>query len=145
MALGFKATISAGIFTGALTNTPALAQVISYVANTAPPAVAAVAATEPVVGYSVSYPMGVIGPMLAIALVRSLWKVDYRADAQRVRDMFPVEQEIYNRTVQITNVALHRRGPARPGPTPALEGDLRAHATGRRHGSGHRRHGPGAG
>ena len=106
MALGFKATISAGIFTGALTNTPALAQVISYVANTAPPAVAAVAATEPVVGYSVSYPMGVIGPMLAIALVRSLWKVDYRADAQRVRDMFPVEQEIYNRTVQITNGAL---------------------------------------
>jgi putative transport protein len=41
--------------------------------------------------------------MLAIVLMQRLWRVDYRADAERVRDMFPVEQEIYNRTVRITN------------------------------------------
>ena len=98
---GFKPAISAGIFTGALTNTPALAQVVSYIANAAPPDLAKVAATQPVVGYSVSYPMGVIGPMIAIVVMRRLWNVDYRADAQRVRDMFPVEQEIYNRTVRV--------------------------------------------
>jgi len=103
---GFKPTISAGIFTGALTNTPSLAQVISYIAQTAPADLMQTAMAEPVVGYSVSYPMGVIGPMLAIALMQRLWRVDYRADAERVRDMFPVEQEIYNRTVRITNRAM---------------------------------------
>jgi putative transport protein len=103
---GFKPTISAGIFTGALTNTPSLAQVISYISHTAPADVVQTAMAEPVVGYSVSYPMGVIGPMLAIVLMQRLWRVDYRADAERVRDMFPVEQEIYNRTVRITNRAM---------------------------------------
>jgi putative transport protein len=103
--LGFKPSISAGIFTGALTNTPALAQVTSYIATNAPADLAKVAAGEPVVGYSVSYPMGVIGPMLAITIMRRLWQINYRADAERVRDMFPVEQEIYNRTVRVSNPA----------------------------------------
>jgi len=98
---GFKPAISAGIFTGALTNTPALAQVVSYVAHAAPADVAKLAATQPVVGYSVSYPMGVIGPMMAIVIMGRLWRINYRADAERVRDMFPVEQEIYNRTVYV--------------------------------------------
>jgi putative transport protein len=100
---GFQASISAGIFTGALTNTPALAQVTNFIATTAPPDIAKAAASEPVVGYSVSYPLGVIGPMIAITVMRALWKINYRADAERVRDMFPVEQEIYNRTVRLTN------------------------------------------
>ena len=114
--LGFKPSISAGIFTGALTNTPALAQVTSYVATNAPADIAKIAAGEPVVGYSVSYPMGVIGPMLAIVIMSRLWKINFRADAERVRDMFPVEQEIYNRTVRISNptftgISLHELGP----------------------------------
>ncbi len=104
-AFGFKPSVSAGIFTGALTNTPALAQVTNYIATTAPADIAKAAAAAPVVGYSVSYPMGVIGPMLAITILRGLWNINYRADAQRVRDMFPVEQEIYNRTVLLTNPA----------------------------------------
>jgi putative transport protein len=113
---GFQSSVSAGIFTGALTNTPALAQVTHYIEVTAPADVAAAAAAAPVVGYSVSYPMGVIGPMLAIAIMRAVWKINYREDAQRVRDMFPVEQEIYNRTVYLTNqsvlnVPLHELGP----------------------------------
>ncbi len=106
MFFGFKASISAGIFTGALTNTPALAQVTNFIATTAPPDIAKIAATEPVVGYSVSYPMGVIGPMLAVSIMRGLWKINYRQDAERVRDMFPVEQEIYNRTVHVTNASV---------------------------------------
>ena len=113
---GFKPSISAGIYTGALTNTPALAQVTNFILTTAPPDIAKAAATEPVVGYSVSYPMGVIGPMLAISVMRALWKINYQEDAERVRDMFPVEQEIYNRTVRVANasvlnVPLHELAP----------------------------------
>lgn len=102
----FKPAISAGIYTGALTNTPALAQVTSFILTAAPPDIAKAASSEPVVGYSVSYPMGVIGPMIAIAVMRAIWKINYREDAERVRDMFPVEQEIYNQTVRVTNAGL---------------------------------------
>ena len=103
LVFGFKSTIAAGMFAGALTNTPALAQLTSFVATTYDPAIAATAATEPVVGYSVAYPMGVIGPMLVLLFVQRLWKINYRADAEQVRNILPVEQEIYNRTVRVTN------------------------------------------
>lgn len=104
--LNLKSTVAAGIFTGALTNTPALAQVLSYVTNGPLQLASAAVGTEPVVGYSVAYPMGVIGPILIILLMQRVWRIDYRQDAEAVRDMFPVEQEIYNRTVRITNTAI---------------------------------------
>jgi putative transport protein len=100
--LNLKPTVTAGIFTGALTNTPALAAVINLVTQAAPADLAKALAAEPVVGYSVAYPIGVIGPILAIMLMQRLWKIDYRADAERMRSVFPVEQEIYNRTVRVT-------------------------------------------
>ncbi|HAJ35772.1 MAG TPA: transporter [Chloroflexi bacterium] len=101
--LNLKSTVAAGVYTGALTNTPALAQVLSYVANSPLHLAGKAVGTEPVVGYSVAYPMGVIGPILIILLMQRVWRIDYKRDAQAVRDMFPVEQEIYNRTVRITN------------------------------------------
>ena len=101
--LNLKPTVAAGIYTGALTNTPALAQVLSYVASGPLHLAGESVGTEPVVGYSVAYPMGVIGPILIILLMQRVWRIDYKRDAEAVRDMFPVEQEIYNRTVRVAN------------------------------------------
>jgi len=103
--LGFKSSVAAGLYTGALTNTPALAQVITFVSTSPPANAAASIATEPVVGYSVAYPMGVLGPIFAILIMQRVWRINYRQDADQVRDMFPVEQDIYNRTVRVTNAA----------------------------------------
>lgn len=104
--LNLKSTVAAGIYTGALTNTPALAQVLSYASHNALGVAGASIGTEPVVGYSVAYPMGVIGPILAILLMQRIWRINYRKDADQVRDMFPVEQELYNRTVRVNNPAV---------------------------------------
>ena len=104
--LNLKSTVAAGIFTGALTNTPALAQVLSYVTHGPLQLASTAVGTEPVVGYSVAYPMGVIGPILIILLMQRVWRIDYKQDAEAVRDMFPVEQEIYNRTVRVTNATI---------------------------------------
>lgn len=104
--LNLKSTVAAGIYTGALTNTPALAQVLTYVVNSPLHLASEAVGTEPVVGYSVAYPMGVIGPILIILLMQRVWRIDYKRDAEAVRDMFPVEQEIYNRTVRITNAGV---------------------------------------
>ncbi len=59
------APVMAGLFCGALTNTPALAAVLERL-----PA----GSTEPVVGYSVAYPMGALGLLLALAIARSRWR-----------------------------------------------------------------------
>ena len=39
----------------------------------------------PVVGYSLTYPMGVIGAVLAISLAQKIWKTDYAAEARSLR------------------------------------------------------------
>lgn len=105
-ALHLKPTIAAGLYTGALTNTPALAQVLNYVTHSSLAQASPSAATEPVVGYSVAYPLGVLGPILAILWMQRVWRIDYKRDAEQVRDMFPVEQEIYSRTVRVATPAV---------------------------------------
>lgn len=70
--LGVSGPRAAGLFAGSLTNTPALAAVIERLRVLAPhdPRVLA----EPVVAYSLSYPMGVLGVILALAIARHRWR-----------------------------------------------------------------------
>ncbi len=100
--LKLKATVSAGLFAGSLTNTPALAGVLESIANTAPASAVDVMLTEPVVGYSVAYPMGVIGMILAVLIMQRIWKIDYAAEAKALRSFNLVEQELYNKTILVT-------------------------------------------
>lgn len=99
--LNLQSGITAGMYAGSLTNTPALASVIETLKVAAARGQEDLSST-PVVGYSVAYPMGVLGPILAVFVMQRLWKVDYRKDAERVRGVHLVEQEIYNQTVRIT-------------------------------------------
>src|SRR5512133_977757 len=65
-ALGLKATLTAGMYAGSLTSTPALAAVIQYVRTNAPASARDVMIAEPVIGYSIAYPMGVIAMIITI-------------------------------------------------------------------------------
>ncbi len=65
--------LTAGLFCGALTNTPALAAVLERM-----PA----GALTPVVGYSIAYPMGALGLVLALAVARSRWRAELGASAR---------------------------------------------------------------
>ncbi len=57
--------LAVGLFAGSLTNTPALAAALEQVKAAADSDARQL--TDPVVGYSIAYPMGVIGMMAAIA------------------------------------------------------------------------------
>jgi len=98
-----KSTIAAGVFAGSLTNTPALAGVLEIIRSQSPPADVEALLNEPVVGYSVTYPMGVLGPILAITLVRAIYRVNYRKEAERLSGMALVQKTISNVTVRVTN------------------------------------------
>jgi putative transport protein len=76
--LGVEGATAAGAFTGATTNTPALAGVVE--------ALRGVDASVPVVAYSLAYPGGVLGVIVAIAVLQRVWRTDYRAEAAGLRD-----------------------------------------------------------
>ncbi|MCA9958795.1 MAG: hypothetical protein KC443_07170, partial [Anaerolineales bacterium] len=100
--LGLKATITAGMFAGSLTNTPALAGLLDTIRNTAPAGQLDQLLTEPVIGYSVAYPMGVLGMILAVAIMQRLFKVNYSVEAKKMGGFHLVEQDLYTQTVRVT-------------------------------------------
>ncbi|MEO8324031.1 MAG: hypothetical protein ABI571_07845 [Actinomycetota bacterium] len=67
---GISGERSSGLFAGALTNTPALVGVVEHLKQAGGGALAA----EPVVAYSLAYPWGVIGPLLAIFITQRWWR-----------------------------------------------------------------------
>jgi putative transport protein len=90
------------MYAGSLTNTPALAGVLEQIKGYASAAQLDQMLAEPVIGYSVTYPMGVIGLLIAIGVLQRVWKIDYRAEEQRQRDLAGVNRHIYNRTIHVT-------------------------------------------
>ncbi len=97
--LKLNAPVTAGLFAGALTNTPALAAVIETVGKTTPADV-----DLPTVGYSVAYPMGVLVPILVAFVLQRVWKINFRTEARKLRGgIYPVEQEIDNQVIRVTN------------------------------------------
>jgi putative transport protein len=103
--LRLQATVAAGMFSGSLTSTPALAAILETIGRTAPADQLAVLSAEPVIGYSVAYPMGVIGMLMSIYIVQRVFGIDYRAEALRLRQYNVIEQELYTRTALVTNLA----------------------------------------
>jgi putative transport protein len=101
--LGLKGTFVAGMFTGSLTNTPALAAILEYIKSVAPAATRDQLLSEPVVGYSVAYPMGVIGMLLAINVLQRIWKIDYAKEAREMKELGANSESLHNRTILITH------------------------------------------
>jgi putative transport protein len=78
--LGLPAPAVAGLYCGALTNTPALAAVQERINERAaevglPPQDAKAASDLPVLAYSMAYPVGVIGVLVCFQIARRRWHV----------------------------------------------------------------------
>jgi len=91
--LGQDAALTAGLFAGSLTSTPALAAVLDYVKHTG-------GHSDPVVGYSIGYPVSVLGMILTIAFLQRLWRTDYAAEIRGIRGAG--SDPLYNCTVLVT-------------------------------------------
>ena len=99
-----RATVAAGMYAGSLTNTPALAGILETVTRNTPADQLTRVSTEPVIGYSVAYPMGVIAMLIAVYVMQRVFRIDYRAEARTLRQFNVVEQELFVRTVRVTNL-----------------------------------------
>lgn len=100
--LDLRATVASGMYAGSLTNTPALAGILETIIRNAPADQLDLLETEPVIGYSVAYPMGVIAHLIAIYVMQRVFRIDYKAEAKSLRQYNITEQELYTRTVTIT-------------------------------------------
>lgn len=94
-------TVASGMFTGALTNTPALAAALEFLKGSVPQAQLETVLAEPVLGYSIAYPMGIIGVILTMVLFTRVWRVNYAQDALRVREA-KTSQHLVTRTIRVT-------------------------------------------
>jgi len=100
---------AAGLYTGAMTSTPALAAVRESLgergraAGLSPEQRHAVS-DEPVVAYTIAYPVGVIGVLLSFAVWRRWWKPEMGPVAEgpeiRVRDFEVINPALIDRTLE---------------------------------------------
>jgi putative transport protein len=100
--LHLKPAQTAGVFAGSLTNTPALASVLDYIKTYAPQPELDHLLAEPVIAYSLTYPMGVVGMILAIYLLQRFWKINYAGEAVNLRELGATHVKLQNRTVRVT-------------------------------------------
>ena len=103
MLFGFDAQTAAGLYAGSTTNTPALAGLIDLIGQSAPAGSAEKVAQQAVAGYSLAYPLGILGTIVAFSLTQRLLRIDYPRELDRIKDHYPVSREIVNKNVKITN------------------------------------------
>lgn len=98
LVLGFGPDTAGGIFTGALVNTPALAAVVESVNSSG-----IGNAQVPVVAYSLTYPIGVLGVIIVFAIFQRIFRVDYAKEADEA-DLTPHELEHWQIEVEVGNL-----------------------------------------
>ena len=94
--LGISLATAAGLFAGSGTSTPTLQAALAAAGN-----------QDPAIGYSVSYPFGVIGPIVLMTLMAALVKPKFNPPSQNVRVAeLTLESECEDRTVEEISATL---------------------------------------
>lgn len=96
--LGISAPYAAGLFSGGTTNTPALAGAIEHIAARG---LAEPALSEPVIAYSLTYPIGVLGMILTIFVFQRIWKINYTEELRTTPEYNAGLDPLQARTITI--------------------------------------------
>ena len=101
-----RGTIAAGLFSGSLTSTPALAAILDTLKHHyAGPGLEDLLA-EPVVGYSIAYPFGVIGTVVGISIAQRIWRVNFNQEAKQLRELGAAAEPLRNCTLLVTKASV---------------------------------------
>jgi putative transport protein len=102
---GFSAATIAGAYAGSTTNTPALAGVIDYIGTLSDVDTKSMI-EDAVVGYTFSYPMGVLGSIAAIIIMEKVLRIDYEKEKESLKKEFPLEESLSSANIEVTNKEL---------------------------------------
>ena len=75
-----NSALSAGLLAGSVTNTPSLAGLLDLISNSQPEELKEALSSSAVVGYSLAYPMGVLGTMISISMMIKWLKIDFKKE-----------------------------------------------------------------
>lgn len=106
--IGLPAPSAAGLYCGALTNTPALAATVETIENikgSIEPESIELFLRSPVVTYGLAYPFGVLGVILWLFVFAKIFRVDFSKEEMAARKEAGVT-EILSQTFRITNPAV---------------------------------------
>ena len=103
LSFSFESVSTASIYAGGFTNTPALAALLDAIAIKANGEMVDAIQKQAVIGYSLTYPMGVIGAMLAYLLALRMLKVKLNEEEKKLKTQFSIKQNIENRLIEVTN------------------------------------------
>lgn len=81
-ALRLSAATTAGVYVGTLTSTPSLAAVLEFLTLRGTGGDLQALLAQTVVGYSLAYPIGVLGVMLSMHVVARICRVDFAAESR---------------------------------------------------------------
>lgn len=95
---GFDKAMTVGLYSGSTTNTTALAAVTDLIKSNTKSQLESL-----VVGYTFSYPMGVIGVMIVLKISEKVLKIDYAAEMKVLRKSYPLDTELSSRSILVTN------------------------------------------
>ncbi|CAN5725855.1 aspartate:alanine exchanger family transporter [soil metagenome] len=94
--LGIPPETVSGMFSGGFTNASGLASTVEAVK------MAHGDAAAPVVAYSLAYPVGILGPMVAMAFFRRFFRVDLEAEALTIPSFRRMRQRLEVRTLAVS-------------------------------------------
>lgn len=101
--LGLDVATTAGLYAGALTNTPTLAAVLEFITANEPTTPSPALLDVPVVGYSIAYPVGVVGVIAALYLAQRVFRVDYAKEIASYKEAPVSGKELIVKTILIRN------------------------------------------
>lgn len=93
----------AGLLTGAFTNTPAMAAVVDALPSFLGDKTTEQALELPVVAYSLTYPLGVLGVILSVAFLSRIFKINHDKEAE---DAGVAPHPLHTRRVKVTKEGL---------------------------------------
>ncbi|NJB86648.1 putative transport protein [Lewinella marina] len=99
--LQFDAATTSGLYAGASTNTPALAGLLDAIQKNAPLDVRDAVSQQAVVGYSLAYPLGVLGVMLGIFALQRMYRIDYGAEFRSLQKDYPMGEKLVSQTFKV--------------------------------------------
>ncbi len=99
---GVPMSVAVGLFSGATTNTPSLGAAQEAIRSL--PGSGEAAAALPGLGYAVAYPFGIVGIILSMVLIRSLFRVDLKREtAELLAEAGSAAPKIERRNILVTN------------------------------------------
>ncbi len=104
--LGFDAALTGGLYAGASTNTPALAGLLDAIQKGEAAGAVGGMSEQAVVGYSLAYPMGVLGVMLAVFVLQRAFRISYNEEALALANDYPLGATLTSRTFHVEHADL---------------------------------------